>query len=809
MRKFFVTLMLALIACTAVSAKSIPYKKPIQVFEDLVLAVPTPTPVFNNDYSAVILMHGNSYIPMADMPVDGGLFLAGVHVDSEKFCRTREKGSHAISLKRMPDGEEVKVSGLPENATIIHAVWYPTGDRVLMFNREKDGVYLYSAALADGVAKRVSDRRINTVAKKFVLWVNDTDFITTCVAEDSAPLTRHHPTGPIVQESLGEKVRKRTVQGMLRDEFDQEAFKYYFTSQLLRISPSGEKLIGEPAIYRTISVSPDRAYLMIYRVTEPTAYNVKFANLKSKTTIEDLEGNVVKEVKSRGNLTWRADKPATLVWTVKAKKDNPNYKASVYQQEAPFTEKRQLVIRTPKPFEKIYWCNDNFALVVQKDKKKGHIISTFNPSNSESELTTLVSYKNDDFYDLPDKPVMVTNQYGREVLWTNEKCNEVLFTSKGNTPNGRVPKLLLYKVGKEGHKVVWKSKAPYYEDIIAAVNPAERIFVTSRESLEEPRNFYLSNLKKKSRVAITNCPEPYPALKGVKREYVTYKREDGVELKSFVYLPAGYNPKRDGKLPILLWAYPRTAKNADTATARPSYRYFGQYSPYTHIEIPSGGGTMLFWLTQGYCVMEYMDMPLIPTDGNKRANDTFVKQLVMNAEAAIKFLDEAGYGDPNRVGVGGHSYGSFMTANLLSHTKLFKAGIARSGAFNRSLTPYGFQNENRNFWNANKVYNEMSPFNYANKLNGALLLVHANRDENTGTFVIQSERYFQALRGHKKTVRYVELPFDGHRYNIRENVLHYLYEANLWLDKYVKNADTSTEAAEDKKADSKKSKKRR
>ncbi len=798
MKKFFSILLIALLTTSVAIAKHTPFQKPSQVFEELVTTVPTPTPVFNNDHSAVMLMYDNSHIPMAEMPIDGGLFLATVHVNPEKFCRTREKGSHTITLKRVPDGDEVKVTGMNEG-TIIHATWYPTGDKVLIFNREKDGVYLYSAAMTDGAAKRISDRRINTVARKFVLWANDTDFLTTCVVEGREPLTRHLPTGPVVQESLGKKTRKKTAQGYLRDEFDQEAFKYYFTSQLVRFSPSGEQVIGEPAIYRTISISPDKSHLMVFRVVEPYAYDTKFMSLKSKVTIEDLEGNVVKQVKSRGNLQWRADKPATLVWTVKAKKDAP-YKSSIYQQAAPFTEQRQLVARTPKSVKKIYWCNDNFALVLMEGEKKAKTFATFNPSNSESEVVTLVSFKPSDYFNLPDEPVMVKNSNGHNLLWTNEKCNEILFTSKGNEPDGRVPKLFLYKVGKEGHKVVWKSKAPYFEDIVEAVNPAERIFVTTRESFEEPKNYYLSNLKKRSHTAITNCPEPYPALKGVKREYVSYKREDGVLLRSLVYLPAGYNPKRDGKLPILLWAYPRTAKDADTASKRPISTY--TYSPYTHINIRLAGNTMLFWLTQGYCVMEYMDMPIIPTDGNKKANDSFVKQLVMNAEAAINFLDKKGYGDPNRVGVGGHSYGSFMTANLLSHTKLFRAGIARSGAFNRSLTPYGFQNEGRNYWDANKLYRDMSPFEYANKLSGALLLVHANKDENTGTFVIQSERYYQALRGHNKYVRYIELPLDGHIYNIRENVLHYLYEANLWLEKYVKNAEPTDAPKEKKKKNS-------
>ena len=778
MKKIFTLLLAALCITSLANAQQVAYNRPPQEIEELVLAVPAPKPVFNQDCSAVLYMWENSHIPLAEMPLDG-LFLAGTHVNPSKYCHVREKGFHTLTLKKIPDGKEINVSGLPEGTTALHAAWSPSGKKIAIFNRESDGVYLYSASLEDGKATRISNRRINTVAKKFLMWVNDDDIITACVVEGVKTPVQGTPIGPIVQESLGKKERKRTTQGFLRDNFDVEAYNHYFTSQLVRISASGEKEIGTPAIYRTIGISPDRNYLMIYRVTEHS-YTAGFSKFKAKTTIEDLDGNVVKDVKYRSHLSWRADKPATLTWVRKAKK-GANYKNSVYEQEAPFTEKSRLVLRTKKPFEKIYWSNDNLALVVEKEKNT-ITISSFKPGNSE--LNTIVSYNSKNIYELPGEPIMVNNEYGRKVVWTNDKCNEVLFNGEGYTPNGKLPNLVLYKLDKGISKVLWKCKAPYYEVIIAAKDPAARLFITARESFKEQKNFYLSNLKKKSRVAISDFPLPYPALKGVKREVMRYKRADGVEMTSFVWLPAGYNAKRDGKLPILLWAYPHSYKNAEAA-ARPKFSF------YTHPKISNSGGSMLFWLTQGYCVMEAMAMPLIPTDGNKKANETFIKQLTMNAEAAIDALEKAGYGDRNRVAIGGHSYGSFMTANLLAHTKLFKAGISRSGAFNRSLTPYGFQDESRNYWDANKLYQDMSPFNYAHKLSGALLLIHGSKDENAGTFTIQSERLFQALRGHNKYVRYVELPLDGHSYRIRENVLHYLYEANLWLDKYVKNADAN------------------
>ena len=793
MKRLFLLVVAALCGALEVDAQQVAYRRPPQVLEELLLASPTPNLVANGDCSAIMLMYANTAVPMAEVPLDG-LFLAGKHINPEKFCLTREKGFHTITLKTIPNGEEKNISNLPEGSTIIHATWYPKGDKVLIFNREKDGVYLYSAAVADGVAQRVTNRRINTTSRKYALWLNDTDFLTACVVEGGDAPRRIHPTGPVVQESLGKKVRKRTEQGLLRDDFDQQALKYYCTAQLVRISPSGEREIGEPAIYRTIIVSPNKSYMMVYRVVEPYSNSAKFMGLKSNVTIENVEGEVVKEVKRRGNLQWRSDKPATLVWSVKAKKDNPDYKYSIYEQDAPFDEPQRLLLRIKRDIDKLYWCNDNFALIVEKEKRDRYV-SYFKPG--DEQLNPLTHYNINDHYDLPNAPVMVAGKYGAKVLWTNEKNDEVLFTSEGYTPKGQLPKLLLYKVGKDEPKVVWQSKAPYLETIVAVKDPGNGIYITSRESFEKPKNYYLSNLKKRSRDAITDLPEPYPALKGVQRKILTYKRGDGVELTSVVWLPADYNQKRDGKLPVMMWAYPRSYKTAEIAS-------YNRLSPYAHPFIEDVTKNALYWVTQGYCVVDQMAMPLIPSEPKKKANDTFVEQLAMNAEATIKAVSEAGYGDENRVAVGGRSYGAFMTANLLSHTKLFKAGIAVSGAYNRSLTPYGFQDEGRNYWEAGKLYHKMSPFDYAHKLNGAILLTHGAKDENTGTFTIQSERYFQALRGQKKYVRYVEMPLDGHRYYIRENALHYLYEATRWLDKYVKNA--GAEDKEKENADKKRKK---
>ena len=330
-----------------------------------------------------------------------------------------------------------------------------------------------------------------------------------------------------------------------------------------------------------------------------------------------------------------------------------------------------------------------------------------------------------------------------------------------------------YDTEKAAHEAYLVAK-----DIIANKDIAKLQFVTSRKSNTRPANIYLRDLKKKSEKALTSFENPYKAMEGVTHEQIKYKRADGVDLTATVYLPAGYDKDRDGRLPVYMVGYPREYRNkADAAQVRGSKYTF----PVMTYRFPA------MFVTRGYCVMENVEMPIVGTETTE-PNDNYIEQLVMDAEAAVKAIYDLGVGDTARIGVGGHSYGGFMTGNLMTHTKLFKAGIARSGAYNRTLTPFGFQSETRTYWEAPEVYNSMSPFMYADKLSGALLLIHGELDNNTGTFPIQSERFYQALKGHKATVRYVVLPLESHHYTAKENVLHLLYEQDAWLEKYVKNA---------------------
>jgi dipeptidyl aminopeptidase/acylaminoacyl peptidase len=319
---------------------------------------------------------------------------------------------------------------------------------------------------------------------------------------------------------------------------------------------------------------------------------------------------------------------------------------------------------------------------------------------------------------------------------------------------------------------------PYYEPIVALLDPAGTTLLTRRESRMDPPNLFVRRQGGGDPVRLTNFPDPAPQLAEAKRELITYRRNDGVELSGMLYLPPGYDRTRDGPLPVLMWAYPTEFTDAAVA---------GQVVDEPNRFIRPGGSSHLFLLTQGYAILDDPKMPIIGV-GGAEANDTYVQQLVASAQAAADELVRRGITTPDRIAVGGHSYGAFMTANLLAHSDIFRTGIARSGAYNRTLTPFGFQAEQRTYWEAVDTYTQMSPFTHVRKINEPILLIHGEADDNSGTFPVQSERFYAALRGNGATTRYVVLPVEAHGYRARESVGHTLWEMTNWLDRYLKNA---------------------
>jgi dipeptidyl aminopeptidase/acylaminoacyl peptidase len=481
------------------------------------------------------------------------------------------------------------------------------------------------------------------------------------------------------------------------------------------------------------------------------------------------------------NVNWRADAPATLYWAEAQDKGDPKIKVAerdiVFTLMAPFTGEKQRLVGTALRFGGISWSDDTFALLSERwSASRTEKVSVFQPGVPSQAPRTIIERSSDDLYNDPGSPVLVDNAYGRKVIQRNG--NLVFMTSEGGSPEGSMPFLSTFNTGTKEQKILWRSQAPYYERVTKVLDKEGSQLITLKESTDMSPNYWLVNTKK--RVApkqLTAFADPYPTLKGIKKQLITYPRKDGLNLSAVLYTPEGYDPARDGRLPVLMWAYPREYKSAaDAAQVRGSKYTFTRLS----------WGSPLYWVTRGYAIMDQTEMPIVG-EGELEPNDFFIEQLVANAEAAINKVVEMGVGDRSRIAVGGHSYGAFMTANLLSHTQLFAAGIARSGAYNRTLTPFGFQYEQRSYWEAPEVYFNMSPFSFADQVKTPILLIHGEADNNSGTFPIQSERYYNALKGHGATTRLVLLPHESHGYAAKESILHTLWEMDSWLEKYVKN----------------------
>jgi len=477
------------------------------------------------------------------------------------------------------------------------------------------------------------------------------------------------------------------------------------------------------------------------------------------------------------SVSWRDDRPATLYWVEAQDEGDPQVKAdirdTVYMLDAPFTGKPVTLISLETRLNDIKWCNDSTAIVWEYWNKtrmiNGWLVTPGTPGNKPAKLFT---YSKEDKYHDPGKPLLKPTAQGTTIMIS--EGNILYFAGEGASPEGSRPFLDEFNVSTGKTKRLWQSEKPYYEYSVRLLE--NKRLVTRRESQEEPPNYFVREVIKNDIKQFTFFPHPMPQFGGVKKQILRYKRNDGVELTATLYLPPGYSPK-DGSLPLVMWAYPHEFKSADTA---------GQItiSPYRFIRIyPT---SPLVWLTQGYAVLDNPTMPIIG-EKDEEPNDKYVEQLVESAKAAVDEVVKLGVADRNRIAVGGHSYGAFMTANLLAHTDLFTAGIACSGAYNRTLTPFGFQGEERTFWEAPNVYSEMSPFNHADKINEPILLVHGEADNNPGTFPIQSERLYDAIKGLGGTARLVLLPCESHSYRARESLLHELWEVNRWLDKYVKS----------------------
>jgi dipeptidyl aminopeptidase/acylaminoacyl peptidase len=611
------------------------------------------------------------------------------------------------------------------------------------------------------------------------------------------------PSGPAVSVSDGSKAQNRTYQDLLKNPVDEQQFDALTLSKLVKVELAANKvsswLGGEQGIYLRESFSPDGKYVFVTEVRRPYSYIVPYYNFPSVTKLYDVNGTFIRILdekpltdnlpkgfmavqKGRRSIAWRDDQPATLYWVEALDGGDPAvevpFRDEVFTWEAPFADNGwKSLLKTPQRFAGINWGRSDVAIVYDSwYNTRNEKTYLFNPSDPTKGLTMLFDRNSQDEYANPGNFQTVRNAMGRYVLQLEGMTAYLI--GEGFSEKGQFPFVNSFDLQTKKTTTLYKSA---YTDkmlsIVDILDVKKGEYLVRLESQTEYPNYYRLSKGGKSVVPVTDFQNPFKKIAGVSKEVITYKRADGLDLTATLYLPAGYDKKKKEKLPMIMWAYPLEYKDKSSAsqnTTNPNEFIFPNY------------GSPIYWLTRGYAVLDNAAFPIVG-EGDEEPNDSFIEQLVANAKAAIDAVDSLGYIDRRKVAVGGHSYGAFMTANLLTHSDLFAAGIARSGAYNRSLTPFGFQGEERNYWEAQDVYNEMSPFNYADKMKTPLLLVHGEMDNNPGTFPMQSERYFAALKGFGAPVRLVVLPKESHGYSAEESILHLLWEQDQWLEKYVKN----------------------
>lgn len=788
-----------LLISSAVSAQS-SYQTPPAAIADLVNAPSTPAVTFSKDGSFMLLLERTESPSIEDL-AQPELRIAGLRINPSTSGPSRAGGYINLKIKKTATGEEIQVTGLPSPAK-MSGFTFSMDERYLAFTQtEAKGISLWVVDLSTYTAKAITGPILNQVLGNSMAWLADNSLLIKAVnpARGKVPSAPVAPAGPTIQETSGKAAPSRTYQDLLANPHDEALFAYFMDSQLMHIKLDGSSTaVGKPAMIKSMVLSPDKNYLLVESIQKPFSYLVPADRFPYTVEIWSSQGAVLKtlaqlpldEVRPTGfdatvsgirNVNWRADAPATLYWAEAQDKGDPKIKVAerdiVFTLMAPFTGEKQKLVGTAMRFGGISWSDDNFALLSERwSASRTEKVSVFQPGAPSQAPRTIIERSSDDLYNDPGSPLLMDNAYGRKVLHRNGEL--VFMTSEGGSPEGSMPFLSTFNTSTKEQKILWRSQAPYYERVTKVLDKEGSLLITLKESTDMSPNYWLVNTKK--RVApkqITAFADPYPTLKGIKKQLITYPRKDGLNLSAVLYTPEGYDPSRDGRLPVLMWAYPREYKSAaDAAQVRGSKYTFTRLS----------WGSPLYWVTRGYAIMDQTEMPIVG-EGELEPNDFFIEQLVANAEAAINKVVEMGVGDRSRIAVGGHSYGAFMTANLLSHTQLFAAGIARSGAYNRTLTPFGFQYEQRSYWEAPEVYFNMSPFSFADQVKTPILLIHGEADNNSGTFPIQSERYYNALKGHGATTRLVLLPHESHGYAAKESILHTLWEMDSWLEKYVKN----------------------
>ena len=778
------------------------YKKPPKEILDILNAPTTPVTSVSPKKDIIAMFEPVRYPPIADLS-EPMLRLAGLRINPKTNARHRQRYYKSLVLRNIAGGKETAVK-LPAGAKIISPKWSADGKYIAMGNITATGVTLLIIETATGIARKSAQILVNTAFGGFQ-WMPDQESLLVNrlhYKRGPAPQVSAVPTSPSIQETAGRAAAIRTYQDLLKSPNDEKLFDYYATSQLTIVGVRGQlKFVGEPAIYSKTEVSPNGKYFLVSRVKHPYSYLFTYRSFPNEVEVWDTNGAMVYKVASvpmRDNLPvggvttsrrsfgWIPTESSTLMWVEALDGGDPRKKVTprdrIMTHQVPTRMAPRELVKTEQRYSGRLFGEDEGMMWFYDYNRNTRRRRIFMTDYRNPRKVQMVSDRNvRDRYNNIGTPVFKTLPNGKSVVMKDEEF--IYLSGRGASPQGDRPFLRRMDLNTLKTEEMFRSSGSHYETFVSFLDNKASRYITRRESKNDPPNLFLrdrTNTPEATKFAtslkqITNFKDPAPQLRGITKKLVKYKRPDGVDLSFTLYLPPNY--KKGTRLPALLWAYPLEYTNKSVA---------GQVSGSTNRFTSIGGISHLFLLTQGYAILNNATVPIVGDP--LTVNDTFIAQLVAGAKAAVDKGAEMGVIDPDRVAVGGHSYGAFMTAHLLANSDVFRAGIARSGAYNRTLTPFGFQSERRSFWEAPESYYTLSPFMRAHKINEPMLMTHGEADNNTGTYPMQSRRMFAAIRGNGGTARLVMLPHESHGYSARESVEHVQWEQIRWMDKYVKNA---------------------
>jgi dipeptidyl aminopeptidase/acylaminoacyl peptidase len=717
--------------------------------------------------------------------------LAGARINPNTNGPHRTLPVTGVAIQRLADGRRVEAT-TPAGARLAWIGFSQDGRRIALTETRRSGIALWVVDVRTGAARALTTPTLNAATGTPCTWVDAGSLLCRFVpaARGPAPALPQVPSGPNIQENLGKPAPVSTYEGLLRTAHDEALFDHYFTSQLALVDAStgARTPVGKPGVFEEAEPSPDGRYILVSRIKRPYSRLVPYRGFPHAVEAWDRAGRVVRALADMPSTEtvpilgvptgprahrWDPSRPAALLWTEALDGGGLRNKASerdrVMTLSAPFSAEPSELLRLEHRFVAANWTEKGICLVTEferaRRRRRTWLLDGTHPPRKVWDLST------EDRYRDPGDPVGSPRVRGAYL----QAGNSIYLSGAGASEKGDRPFLDRLDIQSLEVERLFQAESETYETVVGLLSDDGRRLLTRLETPADPPNFYLRDTGKQVKQALTHVPNPTPQLAGVTRQFITYLRKDGVKLSATLYLPPGY--KQGERLPVVLWAYPN--EFTDPAMA-------GQVAGSPYRFAIYGGASHMFFLTQGYAVLDNPTMPIVGP--GETANDSYVEQLAASAQAAVDKIVEMGVADRERIGVGGHSYGAFMTANLLAHSRIFRAGIARSGAYNRSLTPFGFQSERRTFWEVPDLYAKMSPFWHADDVKDPILLIHGEADDNSGTFPIQTERFYMALKGHGATVRYVTLPHEAHGYAGRESVLHTLHEMVSWFDKHVKHA---------------------